>query len=98
MGTFGSDKYTPDQISNALYHAAKAGYRYFDCVAVYGNEDMEDPVIKKLLRDFMFILPMYTSNGRFKEDKSLFPPQLRKISICSISNSNIYFFFLIRIS
>jgi len=39
MGTFGSDRFTPEQISAAVAGAIEAGYRLFDCAAVYGNED-----------------------------------------------------------
>ncbi len=38
MGTFGSDKYSPDQVSAAVAGAIESGYRLFDCAAVYGNE------------------------------------------------------------
>ena len=38
MGTFGSDKYGPEEIANAVVEAAKMGYRHFDCASVYGNE------------------------------------------------------------
>ena len=40
MGTFGSDRFTAEQVSDAVYGAIKAGYRMFDCAACYGNEDM----------------------------------------------------------
>lgn len=40
MGTFGSDRFTPDQVSGAVSGAIEAGYRLFDCASVYGNEDM----------------------------------------------------------
>jgi diketogulonate reductase-like aldo/keto reductase len=39
MGTFGSDKYGADRVSGAVAFALRAGYRMFDCAAVYGNED-----------------------------------------------------------
>lgn len=39
MGTFGSDRFTPEQISNAVAGAIRCGYRLFDCASVYGNED-----------------------------------------------------------
>lgn len=39
MGTFGSDRFTPDQVSAAVAGAIEVGYRLFDCAAVYGNED-----------------------------------------------------------
>ena len=40
MGTFGSDRFTPEQVSNAVSGAIRAGYRLFDCAAVYGNEEL----------------------------------------------------------
>lgn len=39
MGTFGSDRYNAEQVANAVAGAIKAGYRLFDCAAVYGNEE-----------------------------------------------------------
>ena len=38
MGTFGSDRFTAEQVSSAVYGAIKCGYRLFDCAAVYENE------------------------------------------------------------
>lgn len=39
MGTFGSDRFTPGQVSDAVAGAIRCGYRLFDCASVYGNED-----------------------------------------------------------
>ena len=61
LGTFGSDKYTPDQIADAVYGAVKAGYRMLDCASVYQNEDQIGKVLDKLFsegvvkREEMFI-------------------------------------------
>jgi alcohol dehydrogenase (NADP+) len=38
LGTFGNDRFTAEQIANAVLGAAEVGYRHFDCAAVYGNE------------------------------------------------------------
>ena len=38
MGTFGNDRFSPEQTAEAVYGAIKAGYRLFDCAAAYGNE------------------------------------------------------------
>lgn len=40
MGTFGSDHFKAEDISNAVAGAIKCGYRMFDCASVYGNEHL----------------------------------------------------------
>ena len=47
IGTFGSDKYAPDQVSQAVAGAIRAGYRLIDCAAVYGNEDRIGQVLRE---------------------------------------------------
>jgi diketogulonate reductase-like aldo/keto reductase len=49
LGTFGSDRFSADQIADAVLGAAAVGYRHFDCAAVYGNE----PQIGRSLRTIM---------------------------------------------
>jgi alcohol dehydrogenase (NADP+) len=39
MGTFGSDRYSPEEVAAAVGGAIRYGYRLFDCASVYGNED-----------------------------------------------------------
>ena len=39
MGTFGSDRVTPDEVAGAVAGGLRCGYRLFDCAACYGNED-----------------------------------------------------------
>ena len=38
LGTFGSDRVRAEEVANAVRGAAAAGYRHFDCAAVYANE------------------------------------------------------------
>ncbi len=38
MGTFGSDRFSAQEVSEAVAGAIRAGYRMFDCAACYGNE------------------------------------------------------------
>ena len=38
MGTFGSDRVTPDEVARAVAGGIRAGWRLFDCAACYGNE------------------------------------------------------------
>lgn len=51
MGTFGSDRFTAEQVSNAVYGAIRYGYRLFDCAAVYQNEDQIGNVFEKAFRE-----------------------------------------------
>jgi len=49
MGTFGSDRFTPEQVSAAVAGAIRCGYRLFDCAAVYGNEELIGRVFDEAL-------------------------------------------------
>lgn len=51
LGTFGSDKYGPEQVSEAVYGAVKYGYRLIDCAAVYQNEDRIGEVLKRIVEE-----------------------------------------------
>ncbi len=50
MGTFGSDRFTAEEIAAAVKGAAEAGYRLFDCASVYGNEDMIGEVFEEIIQ------------------------------------------------
>lgn len=47
LGTFGSDKYSAEQVSEAVYGAIKYGYRLIDCASVYQNEKNIGNVLKR---------------------------------------------------
>ena len=51
MGTFGSDRFTPEQVANAVKGAIRAGYRLFDCAAIYGNEDLIGKVFEEAIKE-----------------------------------------------
>ncbi len=51
LGTFGSDKYGADAVSEAVYGAIKYGYRLIDCAAVYQNEDRIGKVLQRLVEE-----------------------------------------------
>ena len=47
MGTFGSDRVSAEEVSEAVAGAVRCGYRMFDCAACYGNE----PQIGKVFQE-----------------------------------------------
>jgi diketogulonate reductase-like aldo/keto reductase len=49
LGTFGSDKYTGQQVADAVVDAASIGYRHFDCALVYGNENLIGEALQKII-------------------------------------------------
>ena len=50
LGTFGSDRYSPDEIAAAVAGALRGGYRLFDCASVYGNEDRIGAALEEALK------------------------------------------------
>lgn len=51
MGTFGSDRFSADEVSAAVAGAIRCGYRMFDCAACYGNEDQIGKVFEQAYED-----------------------------------------------
>lgn len=51
MGTFGSDRFSPDQVAGAVDGALRYGYRMFDCASIYGNEHLIGEVFAKALTE-----------------------------------------------
>jgi alcohol dehydrogenase (NADP+) len=49
LGTFGSDRFTGEDIAKAVLGAAEVGYRHFDCAAVYGNEHLIGHSLRAIL-------------------------------------------------
>ncbi len=51
LGTFGSDKYGPEEIANAVCGAIRYGYRLIDCAAVYQNEDKIGEALETVIQE-----------------------------------------------
>jgi len=50
LGTYGSDRYTAEEIAEAVLGAAQIGYRHFDCAAVYANEKEIGKSFQEIMR------------------------------------------------
>jgi len=49
LGTFGSDKFSPEVVAEAVKGAISVGYRHIDCASVYGNEAWIGPVLQEVM-------------------------------------------------
>ena len=69
LGTFGSDRFSGEEVAEAVRGALKAGYRHIDCASVYANEHLIGPVLKEAIdgglpRSELFITSKANKNRR----------------------------------
>lgn len=95
MGTFGSDRFTPKEIADAVAGAIRSGYRLFDCASVYGNEDqigqifaeaIEEGVVK---REELFITSKVWNNMHGRGDVLL--SCAKTLKDLQLENIDLYF-------
>ena len=49
LGTFGSDRFTGEEIAAAVEGAISIGYRHIDCASVYDNEHLIGPALRNAM-------------------------------------------------
>jgi len=50
IGTFGSDRFSAEQVADAVLGAISVGYRHIDCAAVYNNEHLVGESLQTAMR------------------------------------------------
>lgn len=76
LGTFGSDKYSPDEVANAVKFATQIGYRHIDCASVYKNEHEIGIVLNQLInqgnasREELFITSKVWNDMHYQVEES----------------------------
>jgi alcohol dehydrogenase (NADP+) len=73
MGTFGSDRYGPADIAEAVRGAIEVGYRLIDCAAVYGNEPEVGESLRAALdsglpREDFFVMTKVWNDAHLPDD------------------------------
>ncbi|MGD0040914.1 MAG: aldo/keto reductase [Isosphaeraceae bacterium] len=68
LGTFGSDRFSAEEIAQAVDGALEAGYRHFDCASVYENEDLIGPVLQGFPREQLWITSKLWNDKHSPED------------------------------
>ncbi|HEX2945526.1 MAG TPA: aldo/keto reductase [Clostridia bacterium] len=51
LGTFGSDRYSGEEVAKAVKEAIYAGYRHIDCASVYGNEHLIGQSLSEVIEE-----------------------------------------------
>lgn len=69
LGTFGSDRYSGEEIAAAVKGAVSIGYRHIDCAAVYGNEKEIGTVFRELIEEGIVKREELWINSKLWNDK-----------------------------
>jgi len=62
LGTFGSDRYSAQDVATAVAGALEVGYRHFDCASVYENEAEIGEVLDGFPRDQLWVTSKLWNN------------------------------------
>ncbi len=74
LGTFGSDRFSVEDIAQAVGVALRAGYRLVDCASVYANEHLIGPVLADamaelgLAREDVFVISKVWNDAHDPQD------------------------------
>lgn len=73
IGTFGSDRFSGEEIADAIYGAIRVGYRFIDCASVYKNEHLIGDVLSEAIeggleRNELFVMSKVWNDKHDKDN------------------------------
>ncbi|HTW07804.1 MAG TPA: aldo/keto reductase [Acidimicrobiales bacterium] len=68
LGTFGSDRFSAEEVARAVEGALEVGYRHFDCASVYGNEERIGEVLEGFPREQLWLTSKLWNDKHAPED------------------------------
>lgn len=94
QGTFGNDRFSPDEIAMSVLGGLSVGYRFIDCAAVYGNEKeigrvFEHAMKNGISREELFISSKLWNDRHSPED--VMPTLKNSLTDLRVDYLDIYF-------
>lgn len=98
MGTFGSDRYGPADIAEAVKGAIGVGYRLIDCAAVYGDEPEVGESLRAALdsgvpREDLFVMTKVWNDAHLSVKRDQYPSNLASAVTEPLSPAEIAAFY-----
>lgn len=94
QGTFGNDRFTPDQIAESVLGGLSVGYRFIDCAAVYGNEPEIGRVLRFAMRNGIARRDLFISSKLWNDRHSpadVLPTLRKSLSDLGLEYLDMYF-------
>jgi alcohol dehydrogenase (NADP+) len=88
LGTFGSDHVPPEEVATAVAGACEAGYRHFDCAAVYGDEAAMGRILRQLPREEIWVTSKLWNDKHAPAD--VFPACKQSLSDLGLDYLDMY--------
>ena len=93
LGTFGSDRFSGEQVAEAVLGAAAAGYRHFDCASVYGNEALIGHSFRALLKSGFYRDEIWVTSKLWNDkhgEKDVIPSCEKSLKDLGLDYLNLY--------
>ena len=93
LGTFGSDRFTGEQVAEAVLGAASVGYRHFDCASVYGNEHLIGHSLRTLIKGGLYRDELWVTSKLWNDkhaEKDVIPSCEKSLKDLQLDHLDLY--------